>query len=1324
MWPSRPNAEIVRLARVACALLAIAPVAHAQTVRRALSLDLGWRTIVATASSPDDAAVQFTRDDFDDRAWKPVDVPHNWDAYEGARQTRHGNLHGTAWYRRTFQINADDLADGRRAFLFFEGVGSHATVWVNGHEVGRHAGGLTTFTLDVTGAIRTDRPNTLVVRAGHPAGIRDLPWVCGGCELVYGFSEGPQPFGIIRPVTLYTTGAARIEPFGVHVWNDADATATAATVHARTEVRNRSDTPQQLTLVTTIRDAASAVVGEENESLALAAGEMRSLEHAPIAVAHPRLWSLENPHLYTVTSELRRGTVVVDRDETRFGIRTIRWPDPDGPADQPFLLNGVPTFINGTCDYEHNLGANHAFSAEQIAARVAQVRATGFNAFRDAHHPHNLRFNAAWDREGLLWWTQFGAQIWFDRDDFRANFKQLLRNWVRERRNSPSLVLWGLQNESKLPTVFAAECAAIIREMDPTASSQRLITTCNGGTGTDWDVPQNWTGTYGGDPSTYADDLRRQRLVGEYGGWRSLGLHSEGGFIDKAPFSEDRLCALLETKIRLAESVRDKVAGHFHWPFTTHANPGRNFGENGEQLFDGFRPLDRIGPANNKGLFTLWGEPTDAFHLFRANYTDGATHPMVAIMSRTWPDRWIAPGRRSGIVVTSNCDEVELFNDLGVVSLGTRTRDGRGTHFQWDDVPIEFNVLHARGRIGGKVVATDTILLHHLPAAPACAAHDRAEPDLLAPDPRGRYLLRVNCGGPDYVDVHGNTWSADRESGPFDHWGSTSWATAYPHLPPEFGSQRKIYEPVAGTRDDPLFQTFRYGRDQLRYHFTVPDGIHAVELYFTEPWYVAGGGVDCTGWRLFDVAINGATVLHDVDIWKESGGHARALKKVVPVSVKNGQLEISFPRVAAGQAVISAIAVHAGQPPDAPLNARAALGAGPGYRVSNGPVPTHTHLDLGDCVYLDSDVTLTALPPELLEAALVRTSAAARSLAAQEPFVLTLDAESDVVVAHDARLAQKPAWLAAWERTGQRAFTSGNILPGFDLLRRRVAAGTTLELGPNLAGGAADRASMYFVIVQRARPLPPAQFIEHVTSSENAGWLASGHCRPGAPQYADRAATFIALPASLSDADWLRTSQTHAETIRASFTTSAHVEVCVAIDARIAAAPAWLRDWIATTSTITTSDASASRFAVWRRRFAPGETVRLAENGRLPDGSTAAMYSVFVRPVRPSVTFALKSADAKSAEWTIAVAVGDRYGLNFRYRSAALQAIRATYDIVASDGATVCSGAFDLPASAAPGEWSVVRTRSCASMNAGTYLLRVTLPDDPPSVAFATLEVE
>jgi beta-galactosidase len=897
----------------------------AKPLRTDTLLSTGWRTVLADTNAA--STNGFEQVNCDDAAWSTVVVPHNWDDYNGLHRELHGNLHGTAWYRREFVVPPEK--GERRVFLYFEGVGSYATVWVNGKLAGEHAGGRTTFTLDVTVLVDRAGTNLLAVRADHPAGIEDLPWVCGGCAQKVGFSEGSQPLGIFRPVHVVTTDPVRIEPFGVHVWNDETATAQSAVVHVTTDVRNYAQQVRHVMLQTRVLDQRGKTILTGKAKHSIPPGEIVEFRQDLPAMKRVKLWSIEDPYLYTLETTVLEGSKAIDQLRTFFGIRVVRWPavDTNSPPGQ-FTLNGKPVFINGTCEYEHLLGNSHAFSDEQIRTRIAQVKATGFNSFRDAHQPHNLRYQEAWDQEGILWWPQMVAQIWFDNPRFRDNFKTLLRDWVRERRNSPSIVLWGIANESKLPADFARECVQIIRELDPTSPSQRLVTACNGGEGMDWNVPQNWTGTYGGDPKTYGEDVVRQRLIGEYGAWRSLGLHVEDALAQPKVHSENRFTELMEMKVRLAESVRDQTCGHYHWLLATHDNPGRKIGSSPggsvgvmqTQGADGWGELNGIGPANNKGLLTLWGEPTDAFFMFRANYVPAATDPMVVIAGHGWPDRWTSPGVKSNIVVYSNCEEVELFNDHRRESLGVRRRGGPGTHFQWDDVAVRYNVLYAEGRIRGKTVARDAIVLTNLPAAPRRAALNGKDSGVMTPARGYHYLYRVNCGGPDYTDRKGNVWKADHDLTEGDVWGSVSWAAAYDNVPPRLGSQREIFDPIVGTRDEALFQTFRYGREKLAYLFAVPDGDYRVDLFFIEPWYGRGGG-ECTGWRLFDVAVNGETKLRDVDLWQEAG-YARAIKKTISAKARGGWLEISFPRVASYQAVVSGIAI-------ATADARAAVPAVP-----------------------------------------------------------------------------------------------------------------------------------------------------------------------------------------------------------------------------------------------------------------------------------------------------------------------------------------------------------------------------------------------------------
>ncbi|MBS1654976.1 MAG: glycoside hydrolase family 2, partial [Bacteroidetes bacterium] len=476
--------------------------------------------------------------------WKKVNVPHNWDEYYGYRRLVHGNLHGDAMYKRTFMLK--QTKKGKRFFLFFEGVGSSATVWLNKKKVGSHEGGRTTFTLDVTDAVKTDGTNNLLeVKASEPAFVENLPWVCGGCSDDRGFSEGSQPLGIFRPVHLIVTNDLRVQPFGVHAW--ADIQNGQANWHSVVTIKNYSFVKKAITIVNQLIDHQNKVVSTSSVKKTIEGENLQEVSMPDAGLNNPHLWSVNDPYRYKIITIIKANNIILDKVETIFGFRTIKW---NSPSHQ-FLLNGKPFFINGVAEYEHILGQSHAFSKEQVEERMKWVQLAGFNAFRDAHQPHNLVYGQLCDSLGILWWTQFSAHIWFDTEEFKNKFKQLLKDWVLERRNDPSVILWGLQNESQLPADFAKECADIIRSLDPTASSQRLITTCNGGEGTDWNVPQNWSGTYGGNPDNYGEELKKEILVGEYGAWRTIDLHTEGGFVQNGPYSEDRMTLLMEKKLRL-----------------------------------------------------------------------------------------------------------------------------------------------------------------------------------------------------------------------------------------------------------------------------------------------------------------------------------------------------------------------------------------------------------------------------------------------------------------------------------------------------------------------------------------------------------------------------------------------------------------------------------------------------------------------------------------------------------------------------------------------------------------------------------------------------
>ena len=390
--------------------------------RQDILLNNTWQTQLDQLNSKD--LTHYTLADFNDSNWKKVNVPHNWDDYGGYRRFMHGNLHGNAWYRKKFTVKT---TANQKLFLFFEGVSSYATVWLNGKQIGTHAGGRTTFTLDASESIfRNGKENILAVYAEHPAQIRDLPWVCGGCSDERGFSEGSQPLGIFRPVHLIISNAVKIEPFGVHAWNDTTVREENSTINLQIEVKNHQKRQAKITVENLFIDSAGKVIQSVKSKISLQADEVEKVSQTFKNLENVTLWSLENPYLYKIITHIKSGNKILDSDTLNYGIRWISWPKSAKAKDQRFYLNGKPIFINGIAEYEHAIGYSHAFTAEEVQSRVKLMQQAGFNSFRDAHQPHNLLYGSLMEEKGILWWTQFSAHVWFDHPQFKENFKNYL----------------------------------------------------------------------------------------------------------------------------------------------------------------------------------------------------------------------------------------------------------------------------------------------------------------------------------------------------------------------------------------------------------------------------------------------------------------------------------------------------------------------------------------------------------------------------------------------------------------------------------------------------------------------------------------------------------------------------------------------------------------------------------------------------------------------------------------------------------------------------------------------------------------------------------
>jgi hypothetical protein len=169
--------------------------------------------------------------------------------------------------------------------------------------------------------------------------------------------------------------------------------------------------------------------------------------------------------------------------------------------------------------------------------------------------------------------------------------------------------------------------------------------------------------------------------------------------------------------------------------------------------------------------------------------------------------------------------------------------------------------------------------------------------------------LRVNAGGGAYTTGGGKTFVADTY-----YAGGTLSAL--------------VTANVAGTTDDPLYQTGRHGA--FSYNLPVASGTYDVVLHFNETYwgYLAAGGA---GSRRFNVDIEGSRRLTNYDIFAKAGGAMRAVSETFRVMVADATLNIAFTRGLADQPRVAALEVI-------PVAASRVAAAGTGSGEATGAV--------------------------------------------------------------------------------------------------------------------------------------------------------------------------------------------------------------------------------------------------------------------------------------------------------------------------------------------------------------------------------------------------
>jgi beta-galactosidase len=841
--------------------------------------------------------------DFPDTNWSIVTIPHTWNNEDAMDETP-GFYRGACWYRRSVFIGNE--AKGKIAILNFDGANQVVELYVNEVLVGKHIGGYTAFNFDITKNIQPGKSNLIAIKVDNSYN-ENIPPLTADYTFFGGINR-PISFSFVAPIHIATDDFAST---GIYV-KTPQVSEKEATISVKTILKNELSEKSNIQIIHKYINPKGEVVKVSMSKLVLKAYESKNIESTAIQIANPDLWSPDAPNLYKiVTSILDNKNQLLQEKETFFGLRWFEFT-----ADNGFYLNGKSLKLIGVNRHEVFAEIGNAMRDEFHVQDIKLIKEMGGNFLRISHYPQDQNILDWCDKLGIVTMVEIPiVNAITESNAFLDNSLHMAEEMVKQNYNHPSLVIWAYMNEVMLRPPFkqdaerhaiyckelnrqAKELEKLIRSLDPSRST---LISCHGSMSAYkesglFDIPKIiglnlYQGWYSGKFSgfdTYLDDFHKQYpktpiIVTEYGADVDSRLHSS--LPERFDYTQEYGNLYHEHYLK-AIMNRKFISGAAIWNLNDFFSESR---------------AAAVPHVNNKGITGLNREKKDTYLLYQANFLK---KPFLAFGSNSWYNR-------AGVETqTGICSQnISIYSNLPniKVNINSRFLGEFKTENGVAIVPIPFkngiNIIYASAKNGIEEVfdfyKTNFQIIPN-------QINDSSFESLNVMLGSNRYFEDKSasiCWIPEQAYINGS-WG-------FIGGKSFKTNTRYGQLP---ASELDILN----TTQDPIFQTQRNGIDEFK--ADVADGIY--EVYFYWAHLIPKVQKEALAYNLgntssyenaenyvFDVVVNGNTMLQDFDIPNQIGTE-RAVIKNTSVSVKDGKgISIKFNAAKGGATYLNAIRI-------------------------------------------------------------------------------------------------------------------------------------------------------------------------------------------------------------------------------------------------------------------------------------------------------------------------------------------------------------------------------------------------------------------------------